>query len=351
MTSILCYSWNSDQIKICPSYQNNRNPGENFTQGGFLSRSSSCYNPLFFDEIAVEIQKFQPKIIVFTTENEPIEGTYFHSDFLPAQLNILGYKLLTRDKYVADNDQTNALRMSIYIQKNDNSIQSVELNKGLIFNDNKYQCDKIYLGVPKALVIYLQSTFGSFAFIGVQTPIKYGDRTICMNGLMQKFINTKNIDHIFLAGDFANQYFLQKNESLNYDYVDQLRQIDIPTGFEEDLPIINSNDSGPPEESFPLKNRQKFVVPTYSPSYTNRYVRAMDAEQTYQELSKTNSLGSALIGYHDRIFHKTLRGYPIRCLEYKAVLGNPMLSNPNPNVARQRNHLGVLGVYSVEFDH
>lgn len=352
MARILCFCHNSDRVQYCSSYQNNKSSNEIFTQGGVFSKASSCYNPLFFDSVATELEKYQPTLAVFSTENDIVTGTYFHSDFLPVQMKQYGYKLLTRDKYIAD-DQTNGIRLSIYIPNNENSISSVQLSKGLIFNDNKYQCDKIYLGVPRAMVIYVQTTFGLFAFINVLVSRGYpnNDRTICMSGMMKKFVEGKNIDQLFICGDMSNEFKISNAKLIDYDYIDSARQQDIPAGFEEDLPLVNNNNGGPPKEAFPLKNHQKFVVPTYSPSYTNRYVRALDAEQTYQELSKADPQGSTLIGYHDRIFHKTIRGYPIHCLLYTAILGDPMLSNPNPNVARQRNHLGILGVYDVEFDH
>lgn len=351
MVTILVYTFNSDRTPLCESYLNAKSENEVFKSGGLFSKPSSCFNPLFFDSIATEIQKFQPRIVAIATENDLVTGTYFHSDFLPSQMKNYGYQLTARDKYI-DDDQTNALRMSIYTLIGDNMIKSVQLSKGLIFNDNKFQCDRIYLGVPKAMVLYLQTTFGSFAFIGVQVSRNYGDRTICENGMKQKFINGKNIDQIFMMGDFANEYTITNEKLINYDYIDSMRQQDIPAGYEEDLPAVTSNNNnGPPTDPFPLKNQQQFVVPTYSPAYSNQYVKNMDDVNTYLELTKSEPKGTTLIGYHDRIFHQTLRGYPIKCLEYRAVVGSPMLSNQNPNVPRNRNHLGVLGVYLVNVDN
>src|SRR5436190_3838928 len=104
------------------------------------------------------------------------------------------------------------MRMSIYIALHDNDTKSVELNKGYIFNDNNLDCNinntykgQTYVESAKILALYTQSSLGTIAFIGIQ----YNENTpnegrICLKKLEEKFINNKNIDHVFIMGDFAN---------------------------------------------------------------------------------------------------------------------------------------------------
>jgi hypothetical protein len=320
---------------------NNKSKNQISRPGGFFSKSGSCYNPLFFDQIQIDIQRYQPILAVFCTENDPVTGTHFHSDFLPNQMSTLGYKLLTRDKYI-DDDGSNALRMSIFILSGAQSITSVELSKGIIFNDNKFECSRTYLGAPRALVLYVQTLFGRFGFVGVQVPreVKNEDRTICESSLVNKFISGKNLDSYFIMGDFANEYIIQKKD-LNINNIDTLRREGLKQGLEENLVSL-------PQGGTSGLGNKKFLVPTYSPAYSDKFVGSDNADiKTFEDL-ENYPYDQIELGYHDRIFHKTLQGYPIVDIDYKAIVGSPMLSSDNNKPVRDRNHLGVLGIYSFQ---
>ena len=346
MSRVLCFCWNSDRTPLCESYLENNSKTEISRPGGWFSKSGSCYNPLFFDQIQVQIQQFNPVLATFLTENDPVTGSHFHSNFLPDKMTSLGYNLLERDKYV-DQDQTNSLRMSIFVRKGAMSITGVELNKGLIFNDNKFECNRTYLGAPKAIVLYVSTSFGKFAFIGVQVPRGYNDRTICMTALNNKFVNNKNLDTIFLMGDFANEYIIEKKD-VTYATVDKLRQQSIVSGYREDLVNLPQNQEpvGEPPSTPPQLAKSKFLVPTYSPAYENKFIDRDDGGiNTYNDLLQY-PYDKIEIGYHDRIFHKTIQGYPVIPVAYMAIAGSPMLHSDSNNPERTSNHLGVLGLYS-----
>lgn len=348
MPRILCFCWNSDQTPLCESYLQNKTKGQISRSGGLFSKGGICYNPLFFDEIQVEIQTYKPVLAVFLTENDPINGSHFHSNFLPDNMNDLGYKLLTRDKYV-DNDNTNALRMSIFVLNGSPSVSSVELSKGYIFNDNKLECNRTYLGAPKSLVLYVNTSFGNFAFIGIQVPRNYDDRTICLTSIDSKFVANKNLDGVFLLGDFANEFIVDKN-GLESNKVNDLRQKSIIPNYQETLTSLNNNNNGDgaPPTTPPQLADKRFLVPTYSPAYSADFLDDLENDDlnTYYDLMQYPA-DKIQIGYHDRIFHRTIRGYPIQPLLYRAILGDPMLSNDQGDLERTRNHLGVLGVYSL----
>jgi hypothetical protein len=196
------------------------------------------------------------------------------------------------------------------------------------------------LGAPKALALYVSTLFGKFAFIGIQVPRGYNDRTICESALTSKFVNNKNLDTIFVMGDFANEYIVEKKD-ITYANLDKIRQQTILPGYKEDLVNTPQKVSGSKEPS-------KFLVPTYSPAYENKYVDSSNgAISTFDDLS-TYPYDKIEIGYHDRIFHKTLQGYPVIPVDYVAIVGSPMLNNDGSNPERTMNHLGVLGIYSFQ---
>ena len=335
MSRVLCFCWNSDRTPLCESYLENKSKVEISRPGGWFNKSGSCYNPLFFDQIQVQIEQFNPVLAVFLTENDPVTGSHFHSNFLPDKMKSLGYKLLERDKYV-DSDETNSLRMSIFVKLGAMSITGVELSKGLIFNDNKFECSRTYLGAPKALVLYVSTLFGKFAFIGVQVPRGYNDRTICQTALEDKFIKNKNLDTVFLMGDFANEYVVEKKD-ITFDTMDKLRRQSVVSGYREDL-VSSPKNPG----------KGQFLVPTYSPAYESKFVDSSNGSvDTFEDL-KAYPYDKVEIGYHDRIFHKTLQGYPVIPIDYMAIVGSPMLHNDINSTERTMNHLGVLGLYSFQ---
>lgn len=363
MSRILCFTWNTDRTPLCETYLEGKATTPIYRAGGLFSKSGTCFNPLFFDAIEEQLRKYTPVLAVFVTENDPVEGTHFHSNFLPDEMkNIsqtLSYTLLSRDKYV-DDDNTNVLRMSIYVKAGSQNIKSVELSKGLIFNDNKLGCAGTYLGSPKIIALYVETNFGRFAFIGIQVPRGFGDRSICLASLESKFVTNKNLDSVFLLGDFANDYIVDSQELLKYDEIDNLRISSIVPGYTEDLAqykgVQNNGPqpNGPPAQTAPLTNNRSFLVPTFSSAYTDKYVNTVDKVggnnindfNTYLDLTKADT-GKVEIGYHDRIFHKTIRGFQVQALEYLAIEASPMLSHTDPNVQREMNHLGIVGVYQL----
>jgi len=346
MSHILCFSWNSDKTPLCEGYLKNKTSQKISKSGGVFTKPSDCYNPIFFDSILEEIERYDPAIVVITTENDPVNGSYFHSDFLPIMMKSIepydrtgekNYRLLIRDKYV-DDDNTNALRMSIYVKQNNTTIRSVELSKGYIFNDNKDKCEVQYMGTAKGMALYLQTKLGTFAFVGIQIPHKYKDAGVCIKSMEDKFIEGKNLDSFFLMGDFANDFVINETDKSQnlFDVIDQIRAGGIPAGVTENLQVE-------------ANGKKKFLVPTYSRSYSDKFVNSSmpnRAAQTYED-AINNSTGELQLGFHDRIFYNHLKGYDMKCVEYRTIVGSPMLMGNNQNVSRTRNHLGVLAVYEV----
>jgi len=324
-SKILCFNWNTDYVPLCEDYLNNKTTDLITKPRGRLSKRTECYNPLFFDEIEKEIIRFTPKVLVFLTEWDLTNGTWFHSDFIPNKLKNLtkrssskNYRLLTRDKHSSishADDVSTVLRMSIYIISDDVSIKTVELNKGFLLNDNTLECESApdrsitpFYETATILALYIQSPMGKIAFIGVQYLEKTPDQgRLCIKQLEDKFVNNKGINHVFILGDFSNQPGFYNGTSYEYikiadQFIDEYRQGSRPSGYvdfkEEDKVANNEID--------------------HNPTYIN----------------------GEIIGYHDRILNKTTTPSTnqIKCIEYKLIKGHPINTT---------DHFGILGVYEV----
>ena len=333
--TILCFNWNTSQIPLCESYLDNKTQNRIDRPRGTFTKTTPCYNPLFFDEIENEIIRFSStlQILVFLTEGDKEEGTWFHSDFIPNKLanlniqpppgqtgtqNIPKFRLLTRDKFAGQpyNKIYTVIRMSIYVPVNNKDTKVIELNKGYLFNDNKLICeatssiddDLEYYEDASILTLYVQSSMGKIAFVGIQYSEQNPDPgRVCIKQLENKFINNKGLNHVFLMGDFNNNPGISNGESYEFikisdQFYDEYREESRPTGYVD----------------FRDKNSEIDYLPSYQNQQEDR------------------------IGYHDRILNKSITPptNQIKCIEYKLIKGFPM-NNTAPT------HFGILGIYEI----
>ena len=331
--TILCFNWNTNQIPLCENYLDNKTENLISRSRGTFSKTTPCYNPLFFDEIEKEIIKFSSslQILVFFTEGDLENGTWFHSDFLPnklANLNIQSppgqnqntpkFRLLSRDKYFGQSygKINSVMRMSIYVPFGNKDTITIELSKGYLFNDNKLHCnffsdiddDLEYDEDARILTLYIQSSMGKIAFVGLQYMESTPDQgRVCIKQLDNKFINNKGVNHVFILGDFSNNPGISNGESYEFikisdQFVDEYREESRPAGYSD------------------FRNESSEI--DHNPSYVD------DDE--------------GIIGYHDRIVNKsiTLPTNQIKCIVYKLIKGSPI----NKTVP---HHFGVLGVYEI----
>lgn len=332
---ILCFNWNTNQIPLCENYLDNKTEALVTRSRGTFSKTTPCYNPLFFEEIEKEIVRYSSSLqmLVFLTEGDLENGTWFHSDFLPDKLanlniqlppgqiskqNILKFRLLSRDKYFGQsyNKVNTVMRMSIYVSFNDKDTKVIELSKGYLFNDNNLSCNSTnkidvniqYVENVKILTLYVQSSMGKIAFIGIQYIENTPDQErICIKQLENKFVNNKGLNHVFIMGDFSNNPGFSNGKSYDFikisdQLVDEYREESRPTGY--------------------VDYRDKNSDIDYNPSYVDE--------------------DRGIIGYHDRIVNKSIipPTNQIKCIEYKLIKGFPI----NKTIP---HHFGVLGIYEV----
>ena len=320
MTKILCFSWNTDHTALCENGSGTNkdaylNAGsKDLIEKSFftLTKRQPCYNPLFFESIKAAIIEYTPDIVAISNEGDIESGTYFHSDFLPYNMeNNLGfnkYRLLVRDKYQADDD--NSLRMSIYVKSTGTSIQSIEINKSTLFNN--YQCTS---NLGSALVLQIKMSNDTIAFIDLQLAYQNQNSSSCIKEIETKLIGEAK--YVFLMGDFHIDYELK--------------------GFDKLQNIKDERRTSNPDSSV-YSESDEVNEPTYVESSTILNDKWMN--ETGQIIYTDDKSSIKALGYHNRIFFRTTPN--IKCLLYKTIYGSPMLKS------FQKNHLGVLGVYEIK---
>jgi len=387
--TILCFCWNDSQIPLCESYLDNKTQNLITRSRGIFSKTTPCYNPLFFDQIEKEIVDYSVpiEIIVFSTEGELESGTWFHSDFLPSKMNNLSngskYKLLTRDKYAGQpfGNVNTMMRMSIFVRESDKTTQVVELSKGNTLDCKKnnkynkihysynspdpYEFVESYTDNVKVFALYVKSSMGNIAFITVQyvedTPSEA--KSICFKTLEDKFIVNKNLSCVFIMGDFANNYSdVTKYEILTKAIARSESQGKLNGPLINEI-NINYRKSGPRLKAY----RKNSIIDGYnSGNYNNDHIEdrlqninyfspasmkdyenlKLDIntddfknhyESTYEGFTKKYP-NNILTGYHDRILHKAFN-VPLVCDKYKVIRNVPTYKDVT--------HFGVLGIYRV----
>ena len=346
--NVMCFNWNTDKVPLCDKYYHKDN---NEIRG--LVSPKNCYNPLFAKSIFDKIRTYDPMIVTFVTEGDLQTKTYLHSDFLPDNMLDLGYFLLIRDKLSND---TSTIRMSIYTKVDDDITYSIELSKNWLINDNNYECslesnndrsqrippkilnnsnhtingttnlnrDNVKPSIPRSLILYINTRYGNIAFIAIQIPHNFDKKSICIDMIDKKFIHNKDVDYVFLMGDFATNYIVNKQQYNDFIYMEGIKNQSIPRTYSE-CDISHSLTWYP--------NYNLHTGVQYDPSNINSYI-PYDKDKY-------------IISWHDRIFYKNIhsfgkkRKYKISCLLYETITGFPMNNIP------ESNHLGVIGIFEI----
>lgn len=323
---ILCFSWNTDKTPLCDEYH-----GMNKGKRTRFFQDTSCYSPEFFKQIYdtkninSKVQEEQPEIVVINTEGDVENGTFFHYEFLKTHMH--KYTLLDNEKITGIGDKE-ALRMSIYV-RNDVAEQMniINLNKGLFRNNNVSSCSAkinkqvgnkapfVFENKSKALVKFVETKYGIIAFMGLQFPHDFDSerKNECLSKFTDDLLNNKQISYIFIMGDFATN-------SPDNDINDTTLTIPkILSNYKEGM--INTLRPNYKLAKIGVSQRQNYII---------------DDAENYQDV----------IGWHDRIFHKTVGDMitnELKCIYYDNVFGYPMLDD-----STNSQHLGIMGVYELK---
>ena len=287
---ILIFSWNTDKTPLCDKLYNS-NLVQKRTR---FFQSSPCYSPTFFTQIYNKIKEESPDIVVINTEGDLEKGTFFHAQFLKDHMK--HYYLLDNDKIngINTSSDSNSLRMSIYVRHGVSAYMD-NVNASLFYKNDRTNSYIIKDGIKitsKSLVKFVNTSFGVFAFMGLEFPHTFAreNRQQAFDMMTKTLLKSNKISYVFIMGDFASMG--QNEYQTNYN-------------------TLASN-----------------------PNY---------------RLQQINPARQALIyeteEWHDRILYNTMGNttHDIVCTYYDNVYGFPMLDKKTKS-----QHLGIMGVYQLD---
>lgn len=156
----LLFSVNSHGVRLCES--TNSAIVQKHRKDNLTSYFGKCELPTFQSVLSKVIERSQADIVVYAFQDEPVKGTYFHSEFLQGEMANIGYKLLTRDTMFRPGV---GLRTSVYMVDSGNHQKPKTKSK-------TYTCKDISiksLGSGGALGIYLDfDADGKWGFINME---------------------------------------------------------------------------------------------------------------------------------------------------------------------------------------
>jgi len=387
---IMCFTWNAAGLKIC---ETSNEVDAKKARGGFFhwaGVSKSCVSPNFFEEIRNKILQENPKIVLITTQDEDDSKTYFHSDYLPNQMQGINYSLFKRDKLDGvgeptsknpykdlktvglDNPSKTAMRVSIYVMSD--LINQMEIDEKEIspsFMQNKGQSEQRFTTDGRTIgtiASYIKHGNNKFLFISTHIPsgvqslnvrdissynryrniITAGNRIVfhkIFNEVVDKIPNEYKPNHIFIIGD------------LNYDIHD-----DDPSTLIRRL--INTTDY----KTFYIKDELKEEIeqkgsalngfkegadgnpgPLFLPTWNLNRNRHNCISKISDEKDNKNNEGCfhkgdnhhfLSIGWHDRIIfqNKDESAKKATCTFYKRLDYKNM---------DKSTHAGVMGIFEI----
>lgn len=236
---ILCFTWNTQSVKICESLDDNvisLNRKKSGIMSYFQSRYGSCTKADFIPELISNMKREDIDIVCFSFQEDAYPGSYFHSDLLKSLLIKEGYELVKRSKLMGIGKTSlkgimtgdivvRGLRTSIYAKSDlahDMTQYELNLYPGLKPED---ECDSythsIYRNKGAICMTLHHPLYKSISFINCHFPFspkrlleyseskdeilmqeKLFEQNQFYNDIYRKFILEKNPTYVFWMGDF-----------------------------------------------------------------------------------------------------------------------------------------------------
>lgn len=316
-----------------------------------VGNDKSCVSPALFSDIFSHLIKESADIFVVSTQDEDSRNTYLHSDFLPHQLQEIGY--LTYQRYVIKNvgqlnqdnadNKGSALRASVFVKESQYTSwlnNKKELDRQFPKHDSLLLNGKYHGGV---LAFHLRhSDFGHITILATNLPNADNIKSLSAQdyAVYQEYTNSVvqqglidiassfwlkpivPIDHVFLLGDFASDLTLPESgvvdttTVLQHDFINSLKQ---------KPRILNGMQEG-------VDNRG----PTFYPTYRLRRDRTCDGSN----IDCYDDTGFKRYGYPDRILYQDINSGVTTCSAYDRINNGAMLDS---------EHAGVIGTFSIKF--
>lgn len=376
--TILIWNWNADGIRLCSSLAQ---PEENREREGFwafVTRKKDCLVPDFFEPLMAHIRARKADIVVFTTQEEPVSGTYLHSDFLQERMPEVGYVLVGRvvqdgvgevasgRSLGRDQEAEGSLRISVYVRRSLDT--EFTLMQGAAPSPPRAECRAEGSGRVSGMVgLYMTSTtYGRIAFLNVQLPdgnVNFRDsrkraqaaasNQLCLTSMLDRLVfdldaANSRPDYVFLIGDLNSHVFIpdstpsdaasgiltnpSKTNIRNYLKFDELGKL------KSQEPLVSLNikegvgDSGPVfPPTYPMVRGHPSEC---APSKVEEPVR-LAPTQCYSYVAKTPIFPS----WRERILYGDIgdKDWNLVCAEYTRV--------DYGTTVNESSHLSILGTF------
>lgn len=198
---ILCFSWNSQSIRLCESMdQNVINYNRSRSQismpligqvsiPGSTTWQYDCTIMDFWPKLSGIITDTNPSIVVISFQEDVRPGSYVHSHLLPEEMPKIGYELYNRNTMMGVGRTTvtglsqadpfvRGLRISVYVRHNIADLMSETKNRlveRIGFSEKNYICSSALTRGKGGSAVYLQLPSADangdiMAFIDVHLP-------------------------------------------------------------------------------------------------------------------------------------------------------------------------------------
>lgn len=383
--TIFVFTWNADGLRLCETLSRKEADNSRGYRKLVTGKIYPCTIPDFFIPIRDIIQSNDVDLIVIGTVEEPVRGTYFHSELMPHHLQSIGYYLLKHEKVEKIGDPSSKLpnkindtgetsiRMSIYVKRKLLSILKVEEeyleqligDKGQIAL--RCERDSPFKRISGAVAAYVwHPLYGRFVFICVELPsgvsiLRMGNspdylsyrqlmragNQVCLINMLNRLVHDPRghqPNHVMIFGD------LNYNISIpNFYPAQSIRQISTnlsPTLFKE-LYITYDELYDDIQKIFNyFKEGVDGEGPMFMPTWKLAYDRPPECSPTPNQTQLPfarcfdASLLSEMPSWRDRIIYEEAEpsDYEINCLMYDRLdVGN----------MNKSTHAGVFGIFNM----
>lgn len=253
--SILCFSWNTQSVRLCESLDQNvvatnRSQGEGYL--GMVGLGTTwrydCNIMDLFTKMVEKIQQTNPSMVVFSFQEDVRPGSYAHSHLFQEEMPKYGYELYERNNLLGVGRTSytgllsadpflRGLRISVYVRSNLKDLVTLQ------YPDNFYS-DSYFVN-KGAIAIYVTFANGqTLAIIDAHLPYNASSvlesfrkrdpfirqnalnvqNTFYNNIIQQLFLyNDTNSSHILFMGDLNYRVMADQNW-----YIGNYRPTDIP---------------------------------------------------------------------------------------------------------------------------
>lgn len=397
--SIMCFTWNAAGLKFCSTMFEHEKKKKGFFAK--LTSGSECVTPNFFEDISQIIRERSPSLVAMATQDEDISDTYFHAEFLEAEMSRMSYSKLQREKLdgVGETASKNpydsklipsgkpsgsALRLSIYARNDIFERLEIQERKILdFFSSHKiprsFKCESKGT-VAGALVTYvIDPTYGRFAFITAHLPLgtnasnytsgkEYqpfresvtSTNNFCLSQMKDKFLHnipdpSMRPEHIILMGDLNYDIVPERSSVVNLEKVRewtrnidaskirQLHAMDELNFIKKEGGILEGFHEG-------IDNEGPWFIPTWrlnrnrpEPCSESGNVTSGTASKDLSScFTKPNSDWGGF-GWHDRILYwdvnKSKSHFETKCVMYNRIDVKNM---------HHSTHAGVIGLFEMK---